>query len=259
LTKKERASGNFDFKKANLPYLFKGWFVYRLRIHKKIRKRMKTNHLKIILALIMLSFAGSFCKTFAQQRPMKQRPRLSRNTYNGIDTIERKGVFISYPTNFIASTLKVGYEFKVSHNKGLSLLGSLGGSDNGNSFYGVNTFNEVGLESQLRFYILKDRPALNGLYMAPYVQFKSMAYTANYYDYNIGQEVSQKFNVSDVAIGYVIGYQYIFGSSFTFNAFLGGGDNFMSGDNSGGNLSTNLYGYSNGISIHTGIGIGIAF
>jgi hypothetical protein len=222
---------------------------------------MKTNKTALVISFIFL-FLGANLINAVAQRPLKKRPRLSRSTYTGIDTIERKSVFISYPTNFFASTLKIGYEFKVAHNKGLALLGTLGGgqsSENSSTYYGVTSFNEEGLEAQLRIYILKDRPALNGLYLAPYMSYKTMAYVASVQDQYTGSWSDQPFNTSSFGIGYVMGYQYIFSSGFTFNTFLGGGDYIISGDNTHGSVAQNPFGYPKGIAVHMGIGIGIAF
>jgi len=222
---------------------------------------MKTKSFLAFSALFTLAFLTFCLGANAQSRPLKSRPQ-STHYYSHMDTIQRKGVFTSYPTNFIASTLKVGYEFKVSNNKGLKFIGSVGSSQNNTSWYDLNKFTEFGLEAQLRFYILKDKPALNGFFLAPYASYKSMTYTGNgsVYDPNTGTYTyGQNGTVSDLAIGYIIGYQWIFNSTFSIDAFIGGGYNSISGDNTQGTLGTDIYAYHNGIGIHTGIGLGVAF
>jgi hypothetical protein len=221
---------------------------------------MKRTHIGVIISFILLFLTAGILQANAQ-RPLKKRPRLSKTSYNGIDTVERKSVFISYPTNFFASTLKIGYEFKVGSGRSLALIGSLGGADSkdNSTFYGVSSFTELGLEAQFRIYILKDRPTLNGLYLAPYASYKSMSYSFLGQDPYTGNYTSIDRSVSNLGVGYIIGYQYIFSSSFTFNAFLGGGYNSVSGDNTYGTVNQNPFGYSKGITVHMGIGIGIAF
>ena len=215
----------------------------------------------LVLTLCISIITLSCFNTNAQTRPMKSRSQ-SIHYFSRMDTVERNGVFISYPTNFIASTLKVGYEFKVSHNKGLKFIGTLGSSNNSGDWYGLNKFTEFGLESQLRFYMLKDKPALNGFYLAPYAAYKTMTYTGNSSVFNAttGQyEAGQSTSVSNFTIGYVLGYQWIFNSTLTIDAFVGGGFNTISGDNSQGSLGTAIFAYRNGIDIHSGIGLGVAF
>jgi len=225
---------------------------------------MKTKTFFVFTTLCSLIISGLFINVIAQPRPVKYRPT-STHYYSRIDTIQRKGVFTSYPTNFIASTLKVGYEFRVSDNKGLKLIGSYGASTSSGSYYSsLDRFNETSLEAQLRFYVLKDRPALNGLYLAPYAFFKSMTYSGNQggnnvYLNNTGPSYLTNATAGNFSVGYIIGYQYIYNSTLTLDAFIGGGNNFISGDNSGGNLSSSLYAYRNGIDLHTGISIGVAF
>ena len=222
---------------------------------------MKTKTFFALITLCFLLFIGFFNGISAQTRPTKTRPQ-SLHYLSRMDTVERKGVFISYPSNFIASTLKVGYEFKISHNKGLKLIGTLGSSDNNSDWYGLNKFTEFGLEGQLRFYMLKDRPALNGFYLAPYAAYKAMTYTGNTTIFNAGTgqyESGQSTSVSNFTLGYVLGYQWIFNSTLTIDAFIGGGFNTISGDNSQGNLGTAIFAYRNGIDIHSGIGLGVAF
>jgi len=226
---------------------------------------MKTKKITTTFLAICLIFLGIY-NSSAQSRP--QRPRTGGRSYTGRDTSERKGVLTSFPTNFVASTMKIGYEFRLSSNKGLKLIGSYGGgSSSGNaniygtdntSYYGLNNFSEFGLEAQLRFYILKGRPALNGLYLAPYAGYKSMNYTYNSQNFT-GQNITTSYSVSDFSIGYVIGYQYIYNSSFTLDLFVGGGLNNISGNNTFGTLDSDPFAYFKGIMIHPGIGIGIAF
>lgn len=228
---------------------------------------MNANKITTSCLAICLLFSGIYTLS-AQSRP--QRPKAGSRSYYGRDTSARKSVLTSFPTNFVASTMKVGYEFRVSSNKGLKLIGSYGGgssSSNSNifggpdntSYYGLNNFSEFGLEAQLRFYILKGRPALNGLYLAPYAGYKSMNYTYNSSNSITGQPITSSYNVSDFSIGYVIGYQYIYNSSFTLDLFVGGGLNTISGNNTFGSLSTDPFAYYKGIMIHPGVGIGIAF
>lgn len=221
---------------------------------------MKTKISAASIAVCFLFISGPGISSNAQTRPVKSRPQSARY-FNRMDTIERSIILTSYPTNFVAATIKVGCEFKVAHNKGLKFIGSFGSSTENGDWYGLDEFREFGLEAQLRFYVQKDRPALNGFYLAPIVSFKSMTYTDNNLIFNpsTGQPYSQNGSVSNFMLGYVIGYQWIFNSSFVIDAFIGGGNNFISGDNTQGNLSNTIYAYRNGIDLHTGIGLGVAF
>jgi hypothetical protein len=221
---------------------------------------MKTKTFLAFIVICSLFISGAIFSSNAQSRPLNQRPK-TRQRISPIDTVERSIILTSYPTNFVAATIKVGYEFKVSHNKGLKFIGSFGSSNENSDWYGLNEFKEFGLEAQLRFYVQKDHPALNGFYLAPYASYKSMSYTTNntFYNLSTGQAYSQTGNVSNFMLGYVIGYQWIFNSSFVIDAFIGGGNNFISGDNTQGNLSNTIYAYRNGIDLHTGIGLGVAF
>jgi hypothetical protein len=199
------------------------------------------------------------------QRPVKKRPtKTARSSYTGRDTLERKTVLEACPTNFFATTMKLSIETKLSSNKGLKILASYGqaspGGDASGSFYGLWQFSEFGFETQFRIYVLKDRPALNGLYLAPYFGYKSMNYQASLTNpfNNNTPYAGPSSTISDFSFGYIIGYQYIFSSTFTFDVFIGGGDNQISGDNSQG-LLNGAFAYPKGIMVHMGLGIGIAF
>jgi hypothetical protein len=234
-------------------------------------KAMKNHKGLFFKMLLILAFSCLYLTSNAQtnQGRPKQRPKVSTRSYSGRDTTYRKGALTSFPLNFIASTMKVGYEFRLSPNKGLKLIGSYGASSSStnnsniygtpnNTYYNLGSFSEYGLEAQLRFYILKGRPALNGLYLAPYVSYKSMNYSYNGTNYQ-GFAFNQNATTSDFSVGYVIGYQIIYSSSFTLDLFIGGGINNITGDNSNGTLSTDPFAYYKGIMIHPGLGIGIAF
>ncbi len=223
---------------------------------------MKRERNLVIVLLSVFMSMGIMTNLIAQNRPVKGKASFAEK-FSRMDTVERTGVFTSFPTNFVASTLKVGYEFKVAHNKGLKLIGSFGSSNSAGDYYGLDKFNEYGLEAQLRFYVLKDHPAMNGLYLAPYVFDKSMSYqtSTSFYDYSNNIEVITVSNatVSNFSVGYIIGYQYIYNSTLTIDGFIGGGNDFISGNNSGGSLGNSVFAYRNGIDLHMGLGIGIAF
>jgi len=225
---------------------------------------MKTYRSFLLLPVFCIVFTIAYLTVSAQSRP-QQRPHLSTRSYAGKDTTVRTGVLTFFPTNFVASTMKIGYEFRLTQNKGLKLLGSYGSSANqsnassGNDYYSLNSFSEFGLEAQLRFYVLKGRPSLNGLYMAPYLLYKSMNYTYSSQNPITFLPENASGTTSDFSIGYVIGYQILYNSSFSLDMFVGGGINSISGDNTHGNLGTDIFGYYKGIMIHPGIGIGIAF
>jgi hypothetical protein len=225
---------------------------------------MKSN--KLLFSIILAScLVLGFLKTFAQNRPTNNHRTFINTMFGHRDTTYRDGVFTIFPTNFVASTAKAGYEFKIAHNKGLKLMASFGSSTGSNDYYYLDKFSEAGLEAQFRIYVLKDHPALNGLYLAPYVSYKSMTYSgATNYDGLVlyvgpGPVYVNNVTASDFGIGYVIGYQWIFNSTFTVDVFAGGGNNSISGNTSGGNLASTVYEYRSGIDFHSGIGIGIAF
>jgi len=214
--------------------------------------------------MLFVFFVSTVLK--AQNRPVYQGPKINHRRFN-MDSIERRGILTFNPTNFAASTIKAGYEIRLSHNKGLKFVGSFGATNsgaNGGSIYGLDKFTEFSLEAQFRFYVLKNHPSLNGLYLAPYVFYKTMTYSdsTNYDSYLNGNPVPTAYInnavVSAFGVGYIIGYQWIFRSTFVIDAFIGGGNNFISGNNQWGSL-TSVYAYGSGINLHSGIAIGLAF
>jgi len=215
--------------------------------------------------LFLVISTGISPKVRAQDMHPVKHKSIATTMFGSRDTMNRTEVFTCFPTNFVASTLKLGYEFKVAHNKGLKFLGSVGSSSSANDYYYLDKFTEFGIETQLRIYVIKDQPALNGLYLAPYVSYKSMNYSGAT-NYNglvlyVGPGPVYVFNVttSDLGIGYIIGYQWVFNSTFSLDLFVGGGNNIISGNNSGGALATSMFEYRSGIDIHSGLAIGIAF
>jgi len=213
-------------------------------------------------ACIIMLFAGLFNQISAQEKRPDNHKTIATTMFGSRDTVKRKEIFTCFPTNFVASTLKLGYEFKVAHNKGLKFIGSVGSSSSPNDFYFLDKFTEFGLEAQLRVYVIQVHPALNGLYVAPYISYKSMTYSGytNFGDLvGPGPVYINNATTSDLGLGYVMGYQWVFNSTFTVDFFVGGGDNIISGNTSGGILSTSTFEYKSGIDFHSGIGIGIAF
>jgi|GEM_PF-3596753 len=227
---------------------------------------MKMNFFLILTIFCILFNAGFWLNSDAQTGSKLKFHRVGQHS-SQMDTMERHGVLMGYPTNFFASTLKVSYEFRLTPNKGLKLFASYGASsDSGNLIYpGLNKFNELGFEAQFRFYVSKVHMPLSGLYLAPYASYKKMTYSGyeNYNALNALVGTSQTYitnaTTSNLSVGYIIGYQMIFNSSFTIDGFIGGGDNFISGNNSGSSLSSALFAYRTGIDLHMGIGIGVAF
>ena len=234
-----------------------------------IRLRINPKQMKILSLLfpagIFILFAGLFNQVSAQEKRPTGHKNIATTMFGKRDTIKRKEIFTCFPTNFVASTLKLGYEFKVAHNKGLKFLGSVGSSSSANDYYYLDKFTEFGIETQLRIYVIKDQPALNGLYLAPYVSYKSMTYSGatNYNGLVLyvgpGPVYVSNVTTSDLGIGYIIGYQWVFNSTFSLDLFVGGGNNIISGNNSGGALATSIFEYRSGIDIHSGLAIGIAF
>jgi hypothetical protein len=216
-------------------------------------------------AAIIIPLAGLYNQISAQDKRPVGHKTIATTMFGNRDTMKRKEIFTCFPTNFVASTLKLGYELRLAHNKGLKFLGSVGASSSSNDFYFLDKFTEFGLEAQLRIYVIQDHPALNGLYVAPYVSYKSMTYSGQTNQNGLvmyvgpGPVYVSNATTSDLGLGYVMGYQWVFNSTFTVDFFVGGGDNIISGNNSGGILSTSTFEYRSGIDLHTGIGIGIAF
>jgi len=221
---------------------------------------------RLFIALLASFLFSPFAQASAQSRPTNDQRNFMSSMFGRPDTISRTDILTIYPTNFVASTAKIGYEFKVAHNKGLKIMASYGSSNGVDDFYLLDKFNEIGLEAQFRIYVLKNHLALNGLYLAPYISYKTMTYSGNSNPINLdliypspSPVYYSNATVAALGIGYVIGYQWIFNSTFTVDAYIGGGDNIISGNNAGGNLSGTVYEYRSGIDFHSGIGIGIAF
>jgi hypothetical protein len=96
----------------------------------------------VFFTLIVFIVNGLIHNTNAQQRPLKKRPvKVGRSMKNnGQDSIERKYIISCYPVNFIATTIKVGYEFKLSPHKGFKFIAAFGNADATGNVTDSNTF-----------------------------------------------------------------------------------------------------------------------
>lgn len=219
-----------------------------------------------ITGILFFTFSNA---SFAQSKKKKNKPK-------GIDSasaVMRQNVITTFPLSFVGGSILLGYERQYAHKKGIKFLAGVGAADrsryysaNSDNFNGtynyVDNMSSFYLEVQPRFYVIENKVPMNGLYMAPILNYKQMNFDLTIED-NFGPSPStttlEKQQASAYSIGYVIGYQAIFRSSLTLDFYAGGGMMRAQGDYKKINTQMGIDSYRNGITIHMGAALGIAF
>lgn len=231
----------------------------------------KSSFFIIFLTGILFIFSSN--DSAAQSKRKKNKPR----TNDSASAIMRQNIITTFPFSFVGGSILLGYERQYAHKKGIKFLAGVGAADR-SRYYSANSDNFSGtrnyvdnmssfyLELQPRFYVIENKVPMNGLYMAPVLYFKQMNFDLTIEDnFNSfpptgpGTTVLEKQQATAYSVGYVIGYQAIFRSSLTLDFYAGGGMMRAQGDHKKINTEMGIDSYRNGITIHLGAALGLAF
>ncbi|CAN5778553.1 hypothetical protein BH24BAC1_BH24BAC1_01560 [soil metagenome] len=78
-------------------------------------------------------------------------------------------------------------------------------------------FRIFSLTPEMRFYLSKQKEALTGFYLAPYLRYRRVSYGEGL----LGQTFQRKIN--EVGTGLLVGHQWVRRRGFTMDGFLGAG------------------------------------
>ena len=200
---------------------------------------MKTLKPLVLMIIVFFIFSGSLHAQIAK------RPHKKDTTY-----MDAGNIIMAYPFSFFFSSLKVGYEFRTGYKKSAKFLFNYTSRDNVDHY--VSKFSEFGVEAQLKFYFSHEKVDLSGFYAAPFVQYYSCNFKAG----------GNNSSASTFGVGYLFGYQRVYGSGVALDIYLGGNLNSPSGAGASiiaGDDNSSFSIYKHGISPHMDIGVGLGF
>lgn len=145
------------------------------------------------------------------------------------------------PISAILRTGSIFYERKL--NDGISA--QLGLSISGLKLDNVK-YQGFSITPEVRFYMKKR--AISGLYVAPYLRYQNYQLSAD----------DKKGTLSSIGGGALVGRQWVFGSGFALDLFLGPSYNNGTYKNESGS-KPNINSFLEGFGIRTGVALGFGF
>ena len=192
-------------------------------------------------------------------------PRVAAAQLNAIFTLDsvdnRQAVVGLRAFSLLVSGFEPTFEFKVSKHLGVQLSAGYflrGGSSNivGGPYTGYRG------EVQFRYYLLgsPEVKPLNGFYVAPYAQYKTMTKISFEWDPTFQFQEQVEVSASTASFGVNGGYQVITLSRISFDMFLGAGLYIPVGVGQPEEVHIPFVNnYNLGINIRGGFSIGLAF
>ncbi|HSY62931.1 MAG TPA: DUF3575 domain-containing protein [Cytophaga sp.] len=148
----------------------------------------------------------------------------------------KKNSFKISPTAFIASTFALSYERYVGESVTLQLTGGLmaaSKNSGSNTYYnGTNyvTYSDKDKASgglvdlSLKYYFLKGKSVMSGLYAGPYARYSKNSFEINgYTTTGIATYTQTKYSITSYEGGAVFGWQWVAGNAFVIDMYVGGG------------------------------------
>ena len=235
---------------------------------------MKKNQSRIMLKRIFLPVVYFFlCFSLSQvsaqtddENEKEETPapkvkyKLKRNLFN------YNNIISVYPFQSVINYMTVAYELKTGEKSAFKTIAGYAKKES--SLLGLGTISDYSgyrLEMQFKYFMKKKGSVFNGIYIAPFVLFKSCNYTFDgeetVYDPITGSYnylfVHVKDKASVVHVGFILGYQLKLGDSFTLDMFAGEG--VMSAYGNYKYASRIFDAYSNEIRMKLGLSIGYGF
>ena len=189
----------------------------------------------------MLS-TSSFLKTFVLLSILLGS---AKHSYAQTDQVDdelpaKKNSFKITPQAFIVSTFMLSYERYIASGISLQLTGGLmSAQKNGDeSFYNPSTGNNVNypdkdkasggmVEGMMKYYFLKGRSHMSGLYAGPYTRYSKNNFSLNTTTYNPNTNNTEPskvdYTIETLEGGAVFGYQVVISNAFVMDMFVGGG------------------------------------
>jgi len=149
--------------------------------------------------------------------------------------------------NILSPVVRTGSVF-YERRLGASTTAQLGAFYTGYSADGLK-LRGFGITPEFRYYASKDKGAMNGFYVAPFVRYQN---------YTISEDIN-KGTLSTVGGGLLLGSQWLLKGGLNIDLFAGPSYNSGSVKIKSGTDSFDLPGGVNGFGIRGGLTVGIAF
>ncbi len=204
--------------------------------------------MKNIILSALLLFAGVLSATNFPIKPPTKKPEFNH-----------KSVASIFPFRAFANTMMFGFETKTSDKACFKIVAGVTYFEKDNvGFTDIYDYTGGRFEAQYKNFIGKNAKAFNGLYVAPFLLYKTSSFK---YD-DIGknwQDTTFNGKVNMKGVGIVFGYQATIGESATIDFFLGQGFFKSKGRNPDDldNANRPFDTFSSAIGFYTGFSVGI--
>lgn len=158
---------------------------------------------------------------------------------DAVEPAPKKNSFKFTPQAFFVSTFMLSYERYIASGVTLQVTGGLmSAQKNNNDSYTNSSGNNVDykdkdkasgglVEGMLKYYFLKGRSHMSGLYAGPYTKYSKNRFQINSatYDPNTGYSNPSTidYHIETIEGGAVFGYQVVIKNAFVMDMFVGGG------------------------------------
>ncbi len=175
-------------------------------------------------------------------------------------------VFSVYPFQPAINYMTLGYEFKTGEKTAFKTLAGIASKENSVLGIGnISNYSAYKIEMQFKYFMNKKAAVFNGIYIAPFVLFKSCKFTYDgqerIFDSIFGSYRTVNIHKTDKAnafhLGFILGYHLLLGERFTLDMFAGEGLMSASGNYKYGSRVFDIY--ANEIRMKLGLSIGFGF
>ena len=148
----------------------------------------------------------------------------------------KKNAFKISPTAFGVSTFVMSYERYVGESVTLQLTGGImaaSKNSTGNTYYNGSNYVTANDKDQasgglvdlaMRYYFLKGKSVMSGLYAGPYGRYSKNKFDINTYTTTgVAKQMNYNYSITSYEGGVLFGWQLIAKNAFALDMYLGGG------------------------------------
>ncbi len=202
----------------------------------------------LILSVFLLFSIATNAEIFPTKPPTK-KPEFNH-----------KSVASVFPFRAFANTMMFGFETKTSDKACFKIVAGVTYFEKDNiGFTEIYNYTGGRFEAQYKNFIGKNAKAFNGLYVAPFLLYKTSSFKYETNKVNGWQDTTVNGSVNMKGAGIVFGYQTTIGESATIDFFLGQGFFKSKGRNPEDldNANRPFDTFSSAIGFYTGFSVGI--
>jgi hypothetical protein len=228
---------------------------------------------KLFLAALIFSLTSSYndacsqTKTDQNDEPVEAAPKVKYKVKRSV--FRYNNIISVYPFQSAINYMTFAYELKTGAKTAFKTQAGYAKKDQtsflNTGLSGISNYSAFRIQMELKFFMNKKPEVFNGLYIAPFVLYKSCNYTyegeQQVYDPIYGYYQTVYVNINDKAsafhIGFILGYHVKVGESFTIDMFAGEG--LMTATGNSERASRIFDVYANEIRMKLGLSIGYGF